>query len=355
LIPTFSRDRALIQAIRAFLTFAVFLWCTSPKVGSAQAAAQQAQRAIRSTAELVKVDVSVADKSGNFVSGLEQSNFRILDNGGERPIAYFAPVEAPAQVLVVVEAGPAVYLIHNQHLLAAYELLRGLGADDQVALITYDQSPHPVLAFTPDKSTLNAAFGRIQYTLGNAELNFYDCVSTALDWTRPLSGKKAIVLLTTGLDSSPPTHWDTLTQKLRAEDTVIFPVALGGSLRHPAEKKAKPARNARGATAPASVSAPDPGNPLSFAKADAALKAMATMTGGRAYFPESVNDFVTIYREIASTLRHQYEIGIVPEHDGEFHTLTVEVLDSNCLAAANGSRQLGCRIFARQGYLAPAP
>ena len=306
-------------------------------------------------AELVKVDVSVADKRGNFVSGLEPSNFRILDNGGERSIAFFAPVEAPAQVLVVVETGPAVYLIHNQHLLAAYELLRGLGADDQVALITYDQSPHPLLAFTPDKSTLNRAFGRIQYTLGSAELNFYDCVSTALDWIAPLSGKKAIVLLTTGLDSSPPTHWDALAQKLRAEDAVIFPVALGGSLRHPAEKKGKAAKAARDATAPGNASASDPGNPLSFAKADAALNAMATMTGGRAYFPESANDFVTIYREIASALRHQYVIGIVPEHDGEFHTLTVELLDSNCLAAPNPSRQLECRIFARQGYLAPAP
>jgi VWFA-related protein len=264
-------------------------------------------------------------------------------------------VEAPAQVLVVVETSPAVYLIHNQHLLAAYELLAGLSADDQIALITYDQSAHPILAFTPDKSALTAALGRIQYTLGSGELNFYDSVSTALDWIAPLSRKKALVLLTTGLDSSPPARWDALVQKLRAEDAVIFPVALGGSLRHPADKKRKPAKNARSAAAQTDLSSSDPKNPLSFAKADAALKALATTTGGRAYFPESTNDFVTIYREIASALRHQYLIGIVPEHDGAFHTLTVQIIDGNGSASPNGVKKPEYRIFAREGYLAPVP
>jgi Ca-activated chloride channel family protein len=355
LIRTSSRERPRVSALPGFLIATVFLSCFALCETRARESTQQAQPAIRSTAELVKVDVSVADKHGNFASGLEQSNFRILDNGVERPIAFFAPVEAPAQVLVVVETSPAVYLIHNQHLFAAYELLAGLGADDQVALITYDQSPHAILAFTPDKSSLNAALGQIQYTLGSTQLNFYDSVSTALDWIAPLSGKKALVLLTTGLDSSPPARWDALAQKLRSEDAVIFPVALGGSLRRPPEKKGKAAKKARNAPAQTDSSASDPENPLSFAKADAALNALATATGGRAYFPESANDFVTIYREIASALRHQYVIGIVPEHDGQFHTLTVQILDKNALASSNGTKQTEYRVFARQGYLAPAP
>jgi len=355
LIRTFSSKRLQIRTQPTFLVATVLLFCFAPCASRAQDATQQTQPAIRSTAELVKVELSVADKHGIFVSGLEQSNFRILDNGVERPIIFFAPVEAPAQVLVVVETSPAVYLIHNQHLFAAYELLAGLGGDDQVALITYDESPHPILAFTPDKAALTAALGRIQYTLGSAQLNFYDSVSTALDWIAPVAGKKALVLLTTGLDSSPPARWDALVRKLRAEDAVLFPVALGGTLRHAGEKKGKPAKKGRNTAAPTDASAPDPENPLSFAKADAALNALATATGGRAYFPESANDFVAIYHEIASALRHQYVIGIVPEHDGQFHTLAVQVLDNNTPASPNGGKQAEYRVFARQGYLAPAP
>jgi Ca-activated chloride channel homolog len=354
LIRIFSSKRSEIRVWPIVLVTAGFFFFIAPDASRAQDAAQQAQPAIRSTTELVKVELSVADKSGTFVSGLKQTNFRILDNGVERPIAFFAPVEAPAQVLVVVETSPAVYLIHNQHLFAAYELLGGLGADDQVALITYDASPHPILAFTPNKAALNAALGQIQYTLGSAQLNFYDSVSTALDWIAPAAGKKALVLLTTGLDSSPPARWDALVQKLRGEDAVIFPVALGGSLRHPADKKGKAAKKARNAASQPDTSASDPENPLSWGKADAALNALATATGGRAYFPESANDFVAIYHEIASALRHQYVIGIVPEHDGQFHTLAVQVLEDNS-PAPNGARQPAYRVFARPGYLAPAP
>jgi len=284
----------------------------------------------------------VLDKRGEFVGGLDQKNFRILDGGAEKPILFFSPVEAPAQVLVVVETSPAVYLIHNQHLQAAFALSDGLAPDDQVALATYDQAPHAILAFTSDKGALASALGKIQYTLGFGELNFFDSISTAVDWMAPVVGKRALVLLTTGLDSSPPEHWDALVQKLRAQDVVIFPVALGGSLRQsPKKKNATPARQDE--------------SPLSFEKADAALRSLATITGGRVFFPLSPKDFAPMYREIAAELRHQYVLGIAPEHDGKFHALAVQVLDGSGQPVPAEAKRPALRIFAREGYLAPQP
>src|SRR6202795_1401127 len=216
-----------------------FLLPTSSAQQQQQEPAPSVQTPIRSSSELVKLDVSVLDKRGEFVGGLGQTNFRVRDSESEQPIVYFSPVEAPAEVLVLVETSPAVYLIRNQHLAAAYALLDGLAADDQVALVTYDQAPRAVLAFTPDKNALLDALGQIQFSVGMGQLNFYDSVSTALDWIAPVSGKKALVLLTTGLDSSSPARWDALVQKLRTRDVVIFPVALGGWLRRPPDKKKK--------------------------------------------------------------------------------------------------------------------
>ena len=299
--------------------------------------------------------MSVLDKGGNFIGGLAQKDFRILDGGVSQPIVYFSPVDAPAQVLVLVETSPAVYLIHNEHLIAAYALLDGLAAEDQVALVTYDQTPHAILGFTPDKPALIAALGQIQYTLGTAQLNFFDSISGVVEWLSPIHGKKALVILSTGLDSSPPARWEALAQKLRADDVVIFPVALGGSLRQASGKKKKPAKNARdgGEQAQASVQGLD--NPLSFAKADAALHSLAKITGGRAYFPVSAKEFAPIYREIASALRHQYVLGIVPTQDGRSHPITVQVLDANGRPPVPGARSLEYRVFAREGYLAPGP
>jgi VWFA-related protein len=322
--------------------FIIFL-CVSliPGGAAAQQTARDVQQPLQVTTEMVQIGVSVL-AGGDFVSGLQRKNFRVLDGASERPLVFFAPTDAPAQILVMVETSPAVYLIQNQHIAAAYALLDGLGPDDQVALVTYDQAPQAVLAFTPDKNALLAALGQIQFSVGMGELNFYDSVSTALDWIAPVNGKKALVLLTTGLDSSSPTRWDALVQKLRARDVVIFPVALGGWLRRPPDKKKK-------------ATGPPKDDSQVFANADQALLSLAAITGGRAFFPESAKDFAPMYQQIAAALRHQYLLGITPEHDGQFHPLNVQVLDGNGQPFATEGKKATHRIFSREGYLAPGP
>ena len=61
-------------------------------------------------------------------AGSRKPSFRVIDSGASQPIAFFAPVEAPAEVLVMMETSPAVYLVHNEHLVAAYALLGGMSA-----------------------------------------------------------------------------------------------------------------------------------------------------------------------------------------------------------------------------------
>jgi Ca-activated chloride channel homolog len=342
--PRFSRWCFLCSIL-----FLSALACSTQETGLV------AQRPIQSATELVKIETTVLDHDGNFVGGLAQSSFRILDNGVEQPIAFFEPVEAPAQVLVMLETSPAVYLISEQHLAAAYALLDGLAPDDEVALVTYDAAPRPALAFTVDKPALLAALGQMQYTIGMGELNFYDSLSTVLDWLAPVTGKKAIIVLTTGLDSSPPARWDSLVRKLRGNDVVIFSVALGGPLRAAPPKKAKQKKSAS-ATGDASEQAlAESITAAGFAKADDALRSLAAITGGRAYFPQSDKEFASIYRKIAVALRHQYVLGIAPAHDNQFHPLDVEVLGSSSHSDARQTNQAQYRVFARAGYLAPGP
>jgi Ca-activated chloride channel homolog len=352
LIRTFNRPRRPEWASSLVFLSALISITSGALDCRAQDVPPPAQRPLQAATEIVKVDASVLDKRGDFVGGLGRANFRVLDNGAEQPIAFFTPVEAPAQILVMLETSPAVYLIHNQHLVAAYALVDGLDANDEVALVTYDRQPRSILAFTPNKSALLAALGGVQYTIGMDDLNFYDSVSGVLDWLGPGTGKRALVVLTTGLDSSPPERWDALVRKLRGEDTVIFSVGLGGALRGESKKKSKKGGSK---STGHEADAPQSADATAFARADNALRALATITGGRAYFPESDKDFVPIYHEIASALRHQYVLGVAPAHDGQFHALTVEVLDANGQPMTAPSRTPAYRILAREGYLAPGP
>jgi Ca-activated chloride channel homolog len=353
LIPTFSKSRWFFPAA-AFVAGSL----AAPFCG-AQQPDGLTHAPLQATTELVKVDASVIDKKGDFVGGLAQGNFRVLDDGAERPIVFFAPVEAPAQVLVLIETSPAVYLIHNEHLAAAYALLSGLAADDQVALASYDQAPRAVLGFTADKSALLAALGGVQYTIGMGDLNFYDSLSAVIDWLAPLPGKKAVVVLSTGLDSSPPDRWDALVEKLRGDDVVIYCVSLTAALRGKPHKKAKTSASLPKSTAEEPGPEPRVDVEASLARADQGVLALATMTGGRAYFPASDKDFVSMYRQIASALRHQYVLGIVPAQDGQFHSLTVQVAEdtghSSIPATPSPAIRGDDRVFARGGYMAPAP
>jgi Ca-activated chloride channel homolog len=313
---------------------------TSAKNPAQQSSAPAAQQPLQVTTEIVKLDATITDEHGEFMSGLGQKDFRVLDRGVEQPILFFAPTDAPAQILVMVETSPAVYLIQSDHIAAVYSLARGLAPDDEVALVTYNDAPRTILPFTQDKASLTATLKQIQYTLGFGDLNLFDSLSAVLDSLAPATGKKAILLLTTGLDSSPAADWDALVRKLRSSDVVIFPVALGTSLRTPPKKKRNKAPGAAG-------------EPAVFAAADKTLRSLADITGGRAFFPESPRDFAPMYGEIAATLRHQYVLGIAPAHDGQLHPLTVQVLGENGLPYPTSGKNPSRKIFSREGYLAP--
>lgn len=315
------------------------------------------QGRITARVELVNVDVTVTDGRGDFVRGLKSGNFRIFDNGVEQNITYFAPVEAPAVVLVLVETGPAVYLICRQHLTSAYTLLEGLGGEDRVALASYDQTARLLLPFSSDKRAVAHALTGLRYNLGTAELGLFDAVNAALEWLAPIQGKKALVLMSTGLDTSG--GWDALEEKLRSRDVGVFAVGLGGELRDYRGEGESPL--------PAGTT------PLSFDEATKKLTAMAELTGGRVWFPRRREELDGIYRELAAQLRHRYSLGFEPTvRDGRYHRIHVQLADDkghvlgpwyDDLPAAAGAApakpqikktRIRYRLFFRRGYLAPS-
>jgi Ca-activated chloride channel homolog len=346
-IPRF-RLRKTLLILGASVSIFSMVALPATAQGINQQAHPEPEPQVKVSAALVKVDVSVVDRKDNFLGDLERKDFRVFDNDTEEPISYFASADAPAQVLVLVEASPAVFLIHRQHLDAAYALLNGLGASDSVALAKYAEQPDLILPFTTDKNQLARQLTGLQYQLGSGDLNFYDSVHSCLDWLSGFPEKKALILLTTGLDSSPEGHWESLEKRVRGSDVTIFPVALGGSLRSYMGSPSAVPGSANGSSA-----ANLPG--LSFQAADRALHVLADLSGGEAFFPKQDKEFTGIYQRIAAALRHQYTLGFAPARDGKFHSIRIEVLDDKGKPLLTDGSKKRYRIFARQGYEAPGP
>lgn len=301
---------------------------------------------IRVQVDQVDVGVIVTDARGNFVENLGRENFRVLDNGIEQPIAGFSSIDGPAQVLLLVESGPAVYLLEGSHLAAVSTLLNDLSADDRVALAAYADAPHPVLDFTADKHSAIANVAQLHFNLGFSRLNLSSSLAAILDWLAPLQGKKTVVLLSTGVDTSAPEVITSFFARLKIADVRIFSLSLSGSLRasppRPRHKEKNPV------TAP-----PDP----MFAEADQELHALAESTGGRAYFPVSSVEFKNACAEVAQLVRHEYSLSFVPPaHDAAIHSIDVRVITTPPNPSSSPSSSAlppTYRIDHRPAYLAP--
>jgi Ca-activated chloride channel family protein len=298
----------------------------------------------------VSVGAIVTDSGGKFIEGLQRENFHLLDDGVEQIIKDFAAVDEPANVLVLIEAGPAVYLMEGGHLSAIYGLLLGLSASDRVAVVRYAQTPLAIADFTADKRVTADAIQRLQFNLGFGELNLSSSLDTVFDWIENTPSKKSIVLLSTGLDTSAPDDATRLLQRLRVGDIRIFAVSLAGEMRTPAastgKKKKGPPTNAENAAA------------RQFAAADAVLKRLAEASGGSSYFPTNAREFAEAYAEIARDIRHEYNLGFVPVHDdGQVHTLDVRVTPGTANSAGTSpvpdNNANALRIYHRQAYVAP--
>lgn len=321
-----------------FLVLAYF----PPSYGQ-QANPQEPQATIRVKVDRVNVGVIVTDGAGKFVEGLRREDFHVFDNGAEQPLTNFAAVEEPAQVLLLIEAGPAVYLLEGGHLQAANGLLSGLSAEDRVAVVRYDEAPRQILGFTPNKLAAAAAFSRLQYNLGFGALNLSSSVREVLGWLNSVQGKKTVVLLATGVDTTEPQQAAAAIQQLRISDVRLLAVSLAMGLQdgHRAGKK--------------KYAVPAPSQlRQEFDQANELLRRMADATGGRAYFPVNAKEFDAAYAEIAQLIRHEYSLAFAPPiHDGLVHSIEVH-MDALKVPAAN-ARAPAYRLDYRRAYVAPAP
>lgn len=348
-----------------FTFFIVLIFAASPNVAAQEPSASrqptpaqqtdapQQPQPIRVSVNRVNVGVFVTDPSGKFAEGLQRENFHIFDNGVEQPITGFLSVDEPAQALMLIEAGPAVYLLEGGHLQAAHAFLTGLSPGDRVAVVKYADAPQALIDFTADKQSAAAALDSLSFNLGFGSLNLSASVYKVLDWLASVSGKKTIVLLSTGVDTSSTKQIQDLLRRAKTSDVRIMAVSLTGNLRNPpatGKKKMPPAKAALSAQ--------------QFAEADMLLRQIAESTGGLAYFPTSSNELPAIFEQIAQIVRHEFSLAFAPPiEDGAVHLLEVRVTaNSSGDSPGNGPVGLSAapaasnyRLDYRRAYQAPSP
>jgi len=294
---------------------------------------EQQAPAIRVEVSRVNVGVIATDRNGNFVEGLKQSDFHIFDNGVEQPIAGFLSNDDPAQVVLMIECGPSMYLFGKQSAQKADALVANLALNDRVAIVCYSSEATVEFPLSENKAEARIALQELSFSIGSASLDLSRSLLTVFAWLNSVPGKKTVVLLSTGLDSAPPVSTELFRAYLSTVDIRVLAISTSNQLTQP-PKHHKRTRQER-----ASASTLEP----MLKEGETTLRGLTEATGGRVYFPKSAKDFEKTYTEIAQIVRHEYDLAFVPQaQDGKLHTLKVTADPAQ-------------RVDHRQAYFAPAP
>ena len=226
-----------------------------------------------------------------------------------------------------------------------------------------------MLDFTADKTAAYAALSNVRYYVGFGSLNLSKSLNTVLDWLAKTQGKKTIVLLSTGLDTSTPAEIDAALTHLKISDVRLLAISLSGAMRAPTQqpakekKKKKKDKSAEDEEEAQKAAAKTAFTQQGFEEADRLLRALTDATGGQVYFPQNPQDYATIYAQIAQQIRHEYSLAFTPpQHDGKVHTLEVRVTPSqptpssaDSVPQSAASPASTYTVSARRAYVAPAP
>lgn len=300
----------------------------------------------RSNATTVNVDVAILDDHNHFIPKIPQGAFRILEDGVPQQVSQFGQSEAPITICMLIEFSGRFQAYWSygwqETLTASYGFLETLKADDNVAVVEYDMRPTILSDFSPDKRKAEQAMSMLRIP-GFSESNVFDALTDMADRMSAIEGRKAIVLLGTGLDTFSKITFDTARKSLQESGVPIYTISLLQVARLLAESRGM-----------------SPIVEMDFLQADNEMRTFAKETGGLSFFPRFYGEYPSVFRQIQESLRNQYSLAYHPTNtsrDGKFRRIKVQLVNpatNDPLRIANEKgKPIKYQIVAKAGYKAP--
>jgi VWFA-related protein len=301
----------------------------------------------KAESNLVTVDVAVLDNKGNFIPNIPRGNFLILEDNVPQKIVTLGPSQAPMTVCLVIEFSNLFQQYWSeswyQTLTASYGFLQTLRPDDWVAVVAYDLRPEILSDFSQDKRNAYEAMRRLQIA-AFSESNLYDALSDTIDRMKDIEGRKAIVLISSGVDTFSKLTFDKIRQIVQTGGTAIYAIGLMQALRE--------WYDARGAMGPIQR--------MDFLQADNQMRTFAKESGGMSFFPRFYGEFPSIFQQISISLRNEYSVAYDPTNqarDGKFRKIKVQLVDprpnKELRIVDQKGKNIKYTILAKAGYVAP--
>ena len=276
--------------------------------------------------DLVVFSATAVDSKGRPVTNLRREDFRVYDEGRAQAIAHFHGGKGlPARVLLLLDASGSMAQdrVANARQ-AASQLLHALSPEDEVALAGFDSRYWGVVAFTRDRPAVRRGLESIK-PFGSTAL--HDSLDKAAsDIASHGEGRRAVVVLTDGIDTSSQKTAEEVIARSRALDVPIYAVSVVSPLDDPASREFLGNRDAGEAKAAAET-----------------LARYAEFSGGAAFRVSNVAGLRIAAERIATELKHQYRLGWDPSQGpSRFRRVVVS------------TTRKGVTVRTRSGYVPPS-
>jgi VWFA-related protein len=341
--------------------------------------------AVKVETNLVTLPVVVSDRGGRYVPDLKAEEFNVSEDGAEQKVSFFATVSEPFHVVLLIDTSASTTAEKMRQVQeAAVSFINQLQAGDRVKVVSFDDAVRELCDFTGDRDALASA---IRSTRPGKGTRLYDAFDLAYRSLRRVKGRKAVVMLTDGVDwhSDRRTYADN-RRAIEESDVVVYPVRFdtraeteqlareqskggesvdlgtilggkvpglpggGGTIKvNPRGRRTTtdprdsgdPSRDAsRGGgpggtdTFPTTSRRPeDPGEESVrslmdriYKLADEYLDEMANTSGGRLLRADNTSMLPRAFQQIAEELRTQYSLGYYPTNaarEGKYHKIRV--------------------------------
>lgn len=272
------------------------------------------RRPFRAGVDLTSVTVTVVDRDGRLVRGLERERFEVLEDATPQVITQFVSDRVPISLGVLLDTSDSMFGERIREARNALDrfLFELLDPQDEFSILAFNHAPHLVTGWTADPSVVRPALDRLRPSGATAAL---DAVLAALPLFESRHRQRAaLLIISDGADTASDASIRDVRSALLRSDAFVYAVAIDANARQPINSRVNPTT----------------------------LREITDSSGGRTEVVRSIGDLYDATARIADELSNQYLLGYSSSHgaDGRYHSIRVRVSGGDY------------RIRARSGYVA---
>jgi Ca-activated chloride channel family protein len=271
---------------------------------------------VRISSNLVPIPASVVDPKGFALIGLKLEDFELRVDGQVKPISDMTRAETSVRLAMLFDNSGSLDMAREFEKHAAMHFFRKvMRPSDEAAIYSVETESYLAQPLTSDVGKLERTIESFGKPEGATSL--FDAIIDAAAYLRPYTGRRVLVIVSDGVETTSRNDFETTMQRVLADDCQIFIVQTGLY----------------------------DGANLRALAAERRMEQLAGQTGGVVYLPKTTNELDLAFQQIAADLAHQYVLSYYPgeeRRDGRFHVIDLRVRSRKDV-----------RVRARKGYYSP--